>query len=107
MANSSDPNRQRVKRLVDDVRRILLDRWDPLFVGGNPRLADEYDDALGSVMACLAASPTRETIVEMLSEDWYGVEPDLPACEDAADHLLALVRANAPWPNSTADCEPN
>jgi hypothetical protein len=46
--------RGRVRDLIDQVRRILLEVWDPLGVGGMPGLSDEYDFVLGKVMSGLA-----------------------------------------------------
>ena len=34
----------------DEIRQILLRDWDPVGVGDNPNLADEYDGYLGGIM---------------------------------------------------------
>jgi hypothetical protein len=30
----------------DDIRTVLLRDWDPLGVGNNPKLSDEYDSCI-------------------------------------------------------------
>jgi hypothetical protein len=32
------------------VRNILLKDWDPLIVGDNPHIADEYDDLIPGIL---------------------------------------------------------
>jgi hypothetical protein len=39
---------------LDRIREILLRHWDPVSVGDNPKLADEYDVYLGEVADMLA-----------------------------------------------------
>jgi hypothetical protein len=99
-----DTRSKDAKSLVDQVRRVLLDHWDPLGVGGMPALADEYDFLLGKVMACLAGSPSVEAIAEMLAElerDQLCLpEPRRDLCQTAAVSLASLRQANEPWPNN-------
>jgi len=100
----TDTRRKDIRHLIDQVRRILLDQWDPLGVGGMPALADEYDFVLGKVMAGLAGSPSVDAIIDLLTElerDYLGLpvaRRDLS--QRAASSLAALRRASKPWPNT-------
>ena len=88
---------------MDQVRRVLLDEWDPLSVGPNPNLADEYDDVLGKVMACLAPNPPADVIADLLEElerDYLCLpQPRREPCRAAAS-LASLRRATEPWPTA-------
>ena len=104
MTVADDPDRHKaVRRLVNEVRLILLEDWDPLYVGGNPALADEYDFVLGKVMAGLTDNPSLEGVVGLLAkleEEDLGLptpRPDL--CGAAANKLRSLRAANAHWPD--------
>jgi hypothetical protein len=50
----------------DEVRSILLRVWDPLCIGGNPNLSDEYDEFLPEVLRLLDAGESVATIVAYL-----------------------------------------
>ncbi|SFK55551.1 hypothetical protein [Methylocapsa palsarum] len=67
------------------IRTILLKDWDPLGVGDNPNLADEYDAYIPSVLALLGNHCT----VDELERHLLGVEaswelaPDSTAAQTA------------------------
>lgn len=93
-----------MRDLIDQVRCILLEDWDPLGVGGMPALSDEYDFVLGKVMSGLATASDRDEVVCMLEElerDFLCLpEPRPDLCRRAAEELFALRRATAKWPNT-------
>lgn len=81
-------------RRIDEVRRVLLADWDPLSIGSNPMLSDEYDAYLGKVLKALDTGEA-ERIVDLLVEleNDLGVEPaDRDSLAPVARHLLELPR---------------
>ena len=38
---------------VPELRRLLMDEWDPIGVAGIPEAADEYDSYLGTIVGML------------------------------------------------------
>lgn len=55
-------------KLISDVRPVLLNAWDPLGVGNNPNLKDEYDGYIGSITNILARNLPIEEIVALLEK---------------------------------------
>lgn len=77
---------------TERVRAILLSDWDPLIVGDNPRLSDEYDDYIPAILQLLESHCT----VEQLEQHLIWIEREdmgLPRVSDgisqAAKNLLA------------------
>jgi hypothetical protein len=96
--------RRQVRDIIDAVRRILLDDWDPLSVGSNPNLYDEYDFFLGRIMKDLAnatdASQVADTL-EAIARDYLevpGIQRE--CCDAAASQLFKLRRATPSWPRN-------
>ena len=104
MAVCSNDRKRQMRDLIEQVRSILLEDWDPLGVGGMPALADEYDCMLGDIIAGLAVAEGQEAVVGLLAgleRDHLGLpEPRPDLCARAAERLLALRRATANWPNA-------
>ena len=42
-------DRSRSRRIIDEIRQILLNMWDPIGVADMPECADEYDCRIGGV----------------------------------------------------------
>jgi len=55
-------------KLVLNIRSVLLNDWDPVGIGDNPNLSDEYDGYIGSIINILKQKPTIEEIVGFLGE---------------------------------------
>jgi hypothetical protein len=51
-----------------ELRRILMEEWDPIGVRGVPEAADEYDGYLGPLAARLREGASAEVIAGYLSE---------------------------------------
>jgi hypothetical protein len=47
---------------VNIIRQILLKDWDPLSVGENPHLSDEYDDYIQGVLRLLDSHCNAEQL---------------------------------------------
>jgi len=55
---------------IQRVRAILLKDWDPLIVGDNPNLSDEYDDIISGVVEL----PKRRCTLEQLERHLKNIE---------------------------------
>jgi len=54
------------KELISNVRYILLNDWDPIGIGDNSNLSDEYDGYIGSIIKILEQKPSVESIATFL-----------------------------------------
>jgi hypothetical protein len=61
-------DRELVHQRVARVRRVLLDQWDPLYVGDNPKLADEYDNYLSTIVKALDERAGVEHLAHLLAD---------------------------------------
>jgi len=60
------------RRIRVEIRRVLLDVWDPIGIKGEPNAQDEYDGYIGEIYELLIGdSPDRE-----LSEYLFSVVYD-------------------------------
>jgi hypothetical protein len=89
-------DRNAVHRRIDQVRRVLFEDWDPLQVGGDRALSDEYDAYLGNVIKALDTG-NAERIVDTLAraEHELGLSPvgGHAALLSVAHRLLELPHA--------------
>jgi hypothetical protein len=67
--------RQLYKTSASVIREILLEFWDPINIGDNPNLADEYDSYIPRILQSLKTSPSDETLFDLLA----GIEKELGA----------------------------
>jgi hypothetical protein len=76
------------------VRNTLLKDWDPLIVGDNPHLTDEYDDFIPGILHLLDAHCTAEQLGHHLAsiDAKWGGEPAWPNIERTVGKLLAISR---------------
>jgi hypothetical protein len=76
---------------VSEIRSILLEVWDPLSVGGNAKLSDEYDAFIPVIRKALASGAEEGALVELLMrlERDLGVDPSVAASRAAARAFLA------------------
>jgi hypothetical protein len=80
--------------IAETVRAILLRDWDPLVVGGNRYLTDEYDDYIPGAVRLIendCSTEQLQTYLEDIERGW-GTEPG-PGAALAAKNILAAVRA--------------
>lgn len=86
-------DRKVVRQRIDRVRQILFADWDPLQVGGNPNLSDEYDSYLPKVMKAIDTGDAERIVDALVQiEDDLGVGPvdDRAALLPIARRLLEL-----------------
>ena len=58
---------------TQSIRTILLKDWDPLIVGDNPHLSDEYDDLIPSIVGLVGNHCTVEQLelyLKDIEERW-------------------------------------
>jgi hypothetical protein len=54
--------------MSEPIREILLRAWDPLFVGDNKNLADEYDEFIPDIETMIQAGATVDELSQALFE---------------------------------------
>jgi hypothetical protein len=84
-----------------DVRRILMDEWDPIGVRGIPEAADEYDSYVGVVGRLLREGADADALRAYLtdvreSRMGFGASAQAEAREQlVANRLVEWYRAEA------------
>lgn len=68
MMNSQRVNAKHLyKTSVNVIREVLLQYWDPLNIGDNPNLADEYDALIPQILQSLRAGSTEDALMLVLA----------------------------------------
>jgi hypothetical protein len=62
----SDHRSDRAAKIQDSIRQILFQDWDPVSVGDNPNLRDEYDSYIAPVYRILTDSRSEQELVDYL-----------------------------------------
>jgi hypothetical protein len=57
------------RRIRTEIRRVLLEVWDPIGVRNVPQAQDEYDCCLGEIFRLLTTGGTDDQIVDYLWEE--------------------------------------
>ena len=73
MTSPGVSRRKALRQRIAAVREVLLELWDPLGVGGNPHLADEYDSYLGKVLAAIDNGPDAVRLALTAAEADLGI----------------------------------
>ena len=76
------------------ISKTLMSQWDPIGVGGNPKLKDEYDPYIDPVMKLVSSSGSAEEISAFLTaveRDQMGLVPDTSRALRVAKSLLKLA----------------
>jgi hypothetical protein len=85
------------KNEIDLIRSILLNYWDPVGVGNNSNLRDEYDDFIPSILQYLEnKSRSQNDIFEYLLQletDTMGKPEDPQRINIAAEMLFSSYGA--------------
>jgi hypothetical protein len=58
--------KEQSRKIRAEIRRVFLDVWDPIGIGGEPDGQDEYDGYLGRAFELLTASATDREIEDYL-----------------------------------------
>src|SRR2546430_16029488 len=84
------------RRGAQELRRILMEEWDPISVRGIPEAADEYDGYLGPLAARLREGRSADAAAEYLTE----IEEDRMGLGESAaarGRNQALAARLLPW----------
>jgi len=52
--------------LIANIRYVLFNEWDPIGIGDNSNLSDEYDGYIGSIISMLKQKSPVESIATFL-----------------------------------------
>jgi hypothetical protein len=78
------------RRIRNEIRRILLQYWDPIGIKDEPLAQDEYDAYLGSICELLLRGATDEDVSNHLwkiIEEQISVHPASGATKKQFDNL--------------------
>ena len=88
------------RRFIVQVRAVLLDKWDPIGIGDNPMLKDEYDAYLADIVRMLEdSSTTPVTISDYLmnvENNKLGLPSNPTSRLVASKALMELVKSDDP-----------
>src|SRR5579859_7175141 len=59
-------DKEESRRIAKEIRRALLDVWDPIGIRNEPNAQDEYDSYLGRVFRILTTGATDVQIADWL-----------------------------------------
>jgi hypothetical protein len=81
------------RRIRSEIRRVLLQYWDPIGIRDEPNAQDEYDSYLGGVYELLLSGASDEEIANHLwriIEERIEVHPQSRATERTVRELRAI-----------------
>ena len=61
-------NKEQSRKIRSEIRRVLLDVWDPIGIRDEPNAQDEYDSYLGQVFELLIVRSSDRQLAEYLFE---------------------------------------
>jgi hypothetical protein len=87
----NEERRQQVQGLIEKIRDVLINDWDPIGVGDNPNLREEYDSALGPLLAALSKGAGENELGAILAaaEARFGAAADPARRERTVTKLMA------------------
>jgi hypothetical protein len=81
--------------LTKQIRNILLRDWDPVGIGDNPNLRNEYDSYLPELIRILKTFPVNEEAIlaylQKIEADRMGLPEDPERIVISAKNLVKLV----------------
>jgi len=69
-------DKKRWKETAREIRRVLLEEWDPIEVRDEPLAQEEYDRYIGRIYRLLAENASDDELAAYLLEietDWMGL----------------------------------
>lgn len=81
--------------VITNIREIFLKDWDPLDVGDNPNLIDEYDAYIPRILKALRNKASESEVAEVLHNievDEFGIDPNSEFKLDVAKRLITSWR---------------
>ena len=82
------------RRVRGEIRRALVELWDPIGIKDEPNAQDEYDLYIGDVLELLNSDATEEQIASHLwkiIEESINVHPQKGATERTVKALKSIV----------------
>ena len=80
---------ERAAQIQNEIRQVLFQDWDPICVGDNPKLNDEYDSYIGSVYRILASSRSADELINYL----FKTENEtIGVTTENSEHLIPIVQ---------------
>ena len=61
-----DQKTKRAKEIQNNIRDVLMQKWDPIGVSDVPEAQDEYDVYIGGIYRLLASKAKEKQIIEHL-----------------------------------------
>lgn len=90
----TDLSSERGRLVMQAIRDVLMQHWDPIGVSGIPEAPDEYDRYIGPVYRILAGTRSEEELVEFLfrseTRTMGLIPPSREALCEVARRLLRL-----------------
>jgi hypothetical protein len=83
----ADARTQRELKVMDSIRQVLFQEWDPIGVNDNETLSGEYDSCIAPVYRLLAEGASAQAIAECL----FKLEHELGVPGKSKDHLLPVA----------------
>lgn len=78
----------------NEIREILLSTWDPIRIGENPHLFDEYDDYIPEIKQLLesksASHKELQRLMVSFEKEKIGTSPDLRSIKKSITELFLL-----------------
>ena len=87
MVRMTDARTQRALEIMDSIRQVLVQDWNPIGVNENRKLHDEYDSYIAPVYRLLTESASAEDIAKFL----YIAEHELGGPAKSTAHLLPIA----------------
>ena len=87
----NEARRHQVQGLIEKIRDVLINDWDPIGVGDNPNLREEYDSALSPLLAALSKGAGEDELASILAaaETRFGATGDPARRERTVTKLMA------------------
>jgi len=85
---------EQAKTLHHEIRKALIEEWDPIGVGEIPEAQDEYDSYVPTIYKMLIARKPKHEIFDYLwwlETEHMGLTGDRQRTEQFAGKLLKLV----------------
>ena len=89
------------RRIRVEIRRVLLQTWDPIGIRDEPNAQDEYDMYLDGVYGLLANGATDDEISNHLwhiVKDRMGLDPTRGAMDETVRALRTIQILGSPAP---------
>lgn len=82
-----------------ELRRLVMNTWDPIGVAGIPEALDEYDGYLGKIAQLLRAHVSADDLADHLQQirtEAMGLPPDRSLDVSVAEALIAWYEESRP-----------